>query len=610
MIQFLEYGITIETTISIGNVILARLFNMIKQRLEQDLLTAVSAAGFQPTDIVLSISENPNFGDYTSNIALQLAKQKPQNGKHSTRDVANEILKKFGHPSYLERVEVAGAGFINFFIKDEVLLKNLGPGKEKPTNDQRPTTKRYLVEYGHVNPLKEIHIGHLRTFILGESICRILEFLGNEVFRANYQGDIGLHIAKAIWGLRKIGLPSKKLTLEEKAKFLGKAYSEGNRVYEEDEAVKKEINDINIKLYQKAPELDQIYHTTRDWSLEYFEPRYETLGVKYDRCFFESEVYEKGKQIVLDNVGEVFKESEGAIIFPGEKYARLPDGQGLHNRVFVTQAGNPTYEAKEIGLAKLEYQSFNYDRAIHVVANEQEGYFKVVFKAINLLFPEVRGKKYHLSYGLVDVKEGKMSSRTGEVITMDELIGVVKERVREVMMQSRLSVDQDVATKVALGAIKFAYLKFAPKTNAIIDLEKSVSLQGDSGPYVQYSFARTQSLLKHVGKSGSSSLVASSLEEKNQKPVTRIQQLESEEREVLRWLEYFELMVEQAASELRPNLIGEYLINLSKAFNLFYQKYPIVKSKESFFRLALTRKVGETLKIGLNLLGIEAPEKM
>lgn len=559
---------------------------MPKQQILEDFKKAVNNLGYQATDIVISIPQNPAFGDYTTNLALQLTKLKDTKSKQSPAEVAKEILEKFGKPDYLEKVEIAGEGFINFFVSDKEFLKNANSFNllRQVTNPQK-----VLVEYGHVNPLKEVHIGHLRTFILGESLSRIFAVLGHEVFRANYQGDIGLHIAKAIWGIKKLGLPTEDLNLEAKAQFLGRAYAEGNKSYEEYPGIKKEIDQINIALYKKDPTLKEIYGLARSWSLEYFEPIYQLLGIKYDRCFFESEVFERGKQIVLENVGKIFEENAGAVIFPGEKY-------GLHTRVFITTAGNPTYESKDMGLAELEYDTFNYDKSIHVVASEQEGYFQVVFKAMELLFPYLKGKKYHLSYGVVDLKEGKMSSRTGNVITVDDLYHVVSEKVRELMKQSKIQIDQEVVRMVALGAIKFSYLKFSPRPNMVFDLEESVSLEGDSGPYIQYTFARIQSVLKNAKKE-------TSVEYGNIKPDT-------EERMILRSLLYFQEIVEQAAVTLHPNLLASYLVELARLYNLFYQKSRIIDSEKENFRLKLSEKVGKVLQKGLYLLGIEAPERM
>lgn len=566
---------------------------MVKEQISQDLKKAVEDLGYKVSDTLLYIPKNFDFGDYSTNIALQLAKEKSENGKQPASEIANKILQAFGKPNYLEKAEVVGNGFINFFIKNEILVKELdNAGKLQPLMPKQ----NILIEYGHVNPLKEIHIGHLRTFILGESLSRLMESIGYKVFRANYQGDIGLHIAKAIWGIKELGLPTQQLSLEEKANFMGRSYAKGNEAYEQDPQAKQDIERINLDLYNKKEELREVYSLARQWSLDYFEPIYKLLGIKYDRCFFESEVYERGKELVLENVGKVFEKDNGAVIFPGEKYAHLPNGQGLHNRVFVTSADNPTYEAKEIGLAMLEYEAFPYDLSVHVVAREQEGYFKVVIKAIERLFPDLEGKKYHLSYGLVDLREGKMSSRTGNVVTVDDLVKVVSERVREVMKKGGLEIDQDVVQKVALGAIKFSYLKYSPAPDIVFDLEESVSLQGDSGPYVQYTNARIQSVLRKAPSFTSAT--------QTQADFNR------QERLIARHLLYFAQVVEEAAVSYHPNLLAAYLVELSKLYNLFYQQCRIIGSDKEELRLVISQSVGQVLERGLKLLGIEAPERM
>ncbi len=571
---------------------------MLKQRLEEDLKKAIESLGFPPIDIVCDIPKNTTFGDYTTNIALQLAKRKMPNVKQSPEEIAKAIIEKLKpqHPvrDNFSKIEIAGGGFINFFIKDQILVQHLG--KLQSFKIQNP--KKILVEYGHVNPLKEIHIGHLRTFILGESLARILESRGHKVFRANYQGDIGLHIAKAVWGIKKLGLPSKELTREEKADFLGQAYALGNTNYDQDSQAKKEIDEINTKLYQKDPQILEIYRLAREWSLDYFEPVYDLLGVRYDHCFFESQVFQEGKKIVLEHLGKVFERSDGAIIFPGEKY-------GLHNRVFITRAGNPTYEGKEVGLAKAEYEAFPYDLSIHVVASEQEGYFKVVIKAIEQIYPHLVGKKYHLSYGLVDLAEGKMSSRTGNVVTVNDLVGMVSERVREVAKEGALAIDQETVKKVALGAIKYSYLKYSPQPNMVFDLAKSVSLQGDSGPYIQYTYARIKSVFRKISEPKPAGTPRPKADQN-----TDTADLNPTERQLAVKLLHFPQVVGEAAEHYHPNLIAGYLAELAHTYNLFYQEQRIIGSDKESLRLQISQKVAEVLEKGLGLLGIEAPESM
>lgn len=576
---------------------------MLKTRLEQELKKAVKNLGFQIPDIVLYIPKNNDFGDYTTNIPLQFAKQDKRKNYQSAKEIAKAIIEKLGQPDYLQKTEIAGEGFINFFLINEALLQNLhqvcdysylvNPEVER----ENGTRRKILVEYGQTNTLKAFHIGHLFNLVLGDSIARIIEAAGNRVFKVNYQGDIGLHVAKALWALKDKKPTTKDLPVYEIGDYLGQAYAKGAMAYDTSEMSKVEINEINTKLYLHSDsKLEKLWLKTRQMSLDYYQWVYKTLGVKYDKLFFESEIADKGKKIVLDNVNKVFKEDQGAIIFAGSEY-------GLHNRVFITSAGNPTYEAKEMAVGEAEYEAFKFDKAIHVVDSQQSAYFDVAFKALELIDEKFKGKQVHVANGYVGLKQGKMSSRTGDVVTFNWLYDEIKKRILKYIDSSNISKEisqeerQQICETVGIGAIKFAMLKYSPQTNIIFDLDKSVTLDGDSGPYVQYTYARAKSVLRNASY--------------NYLPGVQVRELEKEERLLLQKLEHFEIYLEEAASKYHPNIITAYLLDLSKMFNLFYQKYPIIKAEEKAeFRLALTCGVAVVLKQGLNLLGIDAPERM
>lgn len=556
---------------------------MYKQALEKDLKTAVKELGFITTDIVLSISENSKFGDYTSNIALQLSKQAKGKNYQSPSEIASKILDQLGHPSYLERVEVAGAGFINFFLKDEFLIKSLDTKTEE--KDKKQPKKRILLEYADPNTHKALHIGHLRTLIYGESLARLFEYTGMQVFRVNYGSDIGPTVAKALWGVMKLNdkyAQVKQESLRVKAEFLGEAYAYAHSQYEQDPKVKNQIDQLNQQIYQRDAGILPLWDETKRWSLGYFDTIFSRMNTEFDLRVNESEIDEAGKRIVKEHIGPIFVEDQGAVIFPGEKY-------GLHNRVFLTGKGHPTYEGKEVGLVERYQEVFPFDEAIILSDITQAGFFEVVNKAIELVYPHLLGRKKYLGYGFVALTSGKMSSRKGNIISGDELIDQVVSLVKG---------GKDVQEKIALAAVKFYYLKYGISSDIVYDVEKSVALQGDTGIYVLYTYVRTVSLLIKA-------LSAS----KNQELKTQ-NSLELEEREILRLLEYFDIVVEHAASEYSPNYLSEYLLNLSRAFNLIYEKYPIVGSTSQDFRLKLTTRVGETLKLGLYLMGIETVEKM
>jgi arginyl-tRNA synthetase len=613
---------------------------MLKQRILEDLKKAVEDLGYDATDIVCSIPKSSEFGEYTTNVALQLAKQKEGSRKQNPVEIANEIVEKLKNleaNDYLERMEVVN-GFINFYIKPEALLSSLhkvcdysnlvNPEVELEGSDK----KKIMVEYTDPNPFKAFHIGHLFTNTVGESLARLLEATGGDVKRVNYYGDVGMHVAKSIWGmiqkLEKEGITLKELEkkdLSERIEFLGQAYASGASAFEEDKT--DEIKDLNRLVYIASqqymaetsdyePEIDyakdikldhiklktvkNLYAKGRQWSLEYFETIYQTLGTKFDYYYPESTVGEFGIKTVKDHLEDgTFKESEGAIIFPGEQF-------GLHNRVFINSMGLPTYEAKELGLAIRKYQDFKYDQSIVITGNEINDYFKVLMMALSQIEPDLAKKTTHIGHGMLRMTEGKMSSRTGNVITFEWLYEEIKKQI-EKLMEEKFSAEEkeQIIRIVSIGALKFTLLKHQPTSDFIFDLKASVSLQGDSGPYIQYSYARAKSVLRNAKFNYDLETPHSDVHPKEVDG-----ELEKEERELLQKIEHFPTIVEDAALSLHPNIIATFLLEMSSLFNLFYQKHQIILGDKTELRLAITCAVAIVLKQGLYLLGIEAPERM
>ncbi len=588
---------------------------MIRDEISLAIKKAIKELTGLEVEPVVEIPTDSQHGDYSSNIAMitfgryQVSSSKYRVFK-SPLDLANEIVKILNTKYKIQntdRAEAVKPGFINFWISNDLLVNSLTPLSKKYSLNAKGHTlagKKIMVEFAHPNTHKEMHIGHMRTLITGEALARLLESQSASVFRANYQGDIGPHVAKALYGIQKL-MTEDNLSLEqvdkwsdiEKAHFLGKGYVRGNLDYE---SRKDEIDGINAKLYQKAPGIWPLYQKTRQWSLDYFNNFYNQFYTKFDKLFFESETAECGKKIVLENVGKVFQEDQGAVIFPGKKY-------GLHNQVFVTQAGNPTYEGKEMCTAHKEYEAFPFDQKIHVVANEQAGYFKVVFKALELLDPKkYKGKQDHISMGMVTLTDRKISSRTGEILTIDWLVDQIKKKVEKLIQEGKITTDkkEEVLSQIAIGAIKYSVLKVRTGQNVEFDIEKSVALDGNSGPYLQYTYARTQSILRKAQNANSK------LPLRSEASKTQSSKLEAEELLLLRALYHFPEMAQSAALNYAPNTLCNYLFDLAQKFNFFYQKQRILESEKSEFRLALTLTVGQTLKQGLHLLGIKVPERM
>jgi len=529
--------------------------------------------------------ETSVHADYSSNVALILAKKENKN----PREVAENIKEKIGNNNLFFKIEVAGPGFINFYLSKEYFIDNLKSINKNYGKGNELKNKKIVVDYTDPNPFKEFHIGHLMSNAIGESLCRIFEFQGAKVKRVCYQGDVGMHVAKAIYGkMKNENLP------------WGQAYAFGAQKFEEDENAKKEITELNIKIYQKSDKnINKLYDEGKKDSLKYFDGIYKQLGTKFDSFIFESEVGSIGKKIVEKNLGKVFinglsEKSDGKepIVFPGERY-------GLHTRVFINSEGLPTYEAKDLGLAELKYKKFKYDESLIITGNEVNEYFKVMLCAMDKVNPELAKKTKHIGHGMMRLPEGKMSSRTGKVITGESLIKKVEELVEEKIKDRELSGKEkkEISEIVAIGAIKYSVLKQSIGSDIIYDFDKSISFEGDSGPYLQYSYARAQSVLRKAK--------AEKIKPNFKKAPNEITQLEKN-------MSYFPEVVSKSQETFEPHFLVLHLTELAGAFNNYYAKNKIVDKSDEYspYKVALTGAFTMIMENGLWMLGIKTLEKM
>lgn len=576
----------------------------IKQQLSK-VLSQATNADISPDDFVLPPK---NIDADICLPCFELAKKMKKNPTELAQEIA-----KINDTTVFERVNAAGP-YVNFWLADAFLtgeaLSETG-SFDAAQDDIIKKQKTVMVEFAHPNTHKAFHIGHLRNIITGESISRILEFIGYKIIRANYQGDVGLHIGKALWGIKQLAAEYEKIkkeSLDKRINFLGRAYALGGQTYETNEQAKKEVNELNEKIYGKDDSIQEIYETTRAWSLEYFDKIYQRLNTKFVRLYFESEVFARGKELTLEYLKKkVFKKSQGAIIFEGEKY-------GLHSRVFINSIGFPTYEAKDLALAEAQFKEFKPERIIHVVGKEQTDYFKVLFKALEFVLPKSKDKEKHLAYGWVSLKSGKMSSRTGQVVLGEWLLDEVEKKISEIMFKSELENKDEVVKKVSAAAVKYAMLKIGVDHDMAFDINESVSVEGDSGPYLLYIVARIKSVIaKH--KIQSPKLSAQGGSAAGGKSKTNLKAffvLHSSEKKLLLELAGFGEAVKKAGQELDPSCIAKYLLDLAHCFNNFYHDCPVLKADDEVrnFRLILIQKVCETMETGLTLLGIETVDKM
>ncbi|HLG91094.1 MAG TPA: arginine--tRNA ligase [Candidatus Saccharimonadales bacterium] len=511
------------------------------------------------------------FGDHATNVALQAAKQLDKNSQEVATLLAGNL---HGH-SLLEKVEVAGPGFINLTLKDEVLAgsANRAADLPKPYADQE-----ILVEFGDPNPFKELHIGHLYSAVAGDGVAGLLEAGGATARRLSYHGDVGLHVARAIWAMQK---QAGNLSND-----LGSYYAEGAAAYDDDEQAKQQIREINKHLYAKDDEtVNKLHEFGIKHSFAYFDKIFGELGIKYEPNgrYLESTATDVGATIVKENTGKVFEESEGAIVYKGEK-------AGLHTRVFINSEGLPTYEAKDLGLVELKAKDYpNAARSIIITAHEQSEYFRVMLAALAEINPKLADKTTHLYHGFVSLSTGKMSSRTGEVYPASELLDKVKGEVEKQYPDSK------VTNAVYIGAVKYALLKHRLGPDIVFDINESISLEGNSGPYLQYAHARARSILQKAGGEG----------QKN-----GVDKLEPAERSLARKISQYPEVVAKATEELLPSHVCTYLYELAQNFNSFYETSRIIGDNRQAVRLGLVSSYANVLKSGLGLLNIAAPDHM
>lgn len=568
------------------------------QRIVRNVLSDLYEISLVETEILVDRTSHRQFGDYSTNVAFSLAKIL----KTSPQEVADKLTQKINNSDHeeLEKAEAVG-GYINFFINEDFLREQFSVISEQDDYglNKKLAGQTIMVEFTDPNPFKLFHIGHLMSNTIGEAIARLYEASGAKVIRANYQGDVGIHVAKTIWGMKnhpdakngKKYMPTQEDSLGKKVEYLGQMYAYGSSAYE---SFTEQIGDINKKIYDRSDsEVNKLYDLGKKWSLEYFEEIYKKLGTKFEHYFFESETGKDGLELVKTH-SEMFTESQGAIIFEGEKY-------GLHTRVFVNSQGLPTYEAKELGLNKKKFELFpGLDLSVVVTGNEIIDYFKVELKVMELIIPEVAQKTRHVPHGMLRLPTGKMSSRTGDVITAESLIDDVKSRVKVKTSEDSLASKdfEDNLEQIAIGAIKYSILKQSPGKDIIFDIDKSLSIEGDSGPYIQYTYARLKSILSKAGEFKKSDY-------KNL--------IEESELNLMKKLLEFPEIIESSGENINPNRLTLYLFELAGLANNFYEKVRILNDDNQdriADRLKLVETVANILKKGLDILGIKTLERI
>ena len=551
-------------------------------------------------DLVLEFPENETFGDYSTNFALH---SWPESGFKNPSEFAAALAIKLRKDNDLakivSKIEVAGPGFINFWLKKEILIENLGEilkRKGKYGVSQINKDKTAIVEYSSPNIAKPFTIGHLRSTIIGDAIANLLQATGWKVYRDNHLGDWGTQFGKMIYAIKTWGDEEEIAKSENPVKDLVALYVKFHEQAEKNPSLEDEARKWFKKLEDGDGEAKRLWQKCVDWSWLIFDKIYSKLGVVFSRDFeggrgLGESFFENRMKAVIDELEEkkllqVGKEGAKLVFFEKDKYPPA---------MILKKDGATLYHTRDLATDKYRLEKYNPDLIINEVGAEQTLYFRQLFEMEKLLGWYKDGQRVHVGHGLIRFKEGKMSTRKGNVVWMEEVLQEAQKRAVELG-----SNDTKLAETVSVDALKYNDLKRDPKTEIVFDWDEIINMKGNSGPYLQYTHARCQGVLEKAKMNG----------QKTGFDKKEFLTPESGELSILRWLTKFPDIVVQAAEQYAPNLICNYLFNLAQKFNFFYSRGRIIGSEKESSRLALTQAVAQVLKNGLDLLGIKAPEKM
>lgn len=571
--------------------------------------------GVTPASEVLQIQKTKKefTGDYTVNVFpfLKISKSKPE---ETATKMGTELTKSHEEIQDFNVIK----GFLNLSFSDEFWIESLKKIAQKENfGYSEPQEETVLVEFSSPNTNKPLHLGHLRNIFLGDAVSNILRAAGKKVVRTQIINDRGIHICKSMVAFMEFdpeatpentGKKGDHLVGDFYVKF-DQEFKNQIRVLEEeglshDEA--KEQAPIMMKARETLkkweagdPDTVALWEKMNSWVYAGFDVTYEALNIQFDKLYHESQTYLKGRDIVRDGVkNNLFYQKEN-----GSTWVDLTD-EGLDEKLLLRADGTAVYMTQDIGTAILRANDFpGLKSMVYTVGNEQDYHFQVLFKILAKLGYSWAADCYHLSYGMVELPDGKMKSREGNVVDADDLIRVMKENAKEQGVDrgnyEELSSTEreDLAKKVSLAALKYFILKVDPKKNMTFDPKESIDLNGDTGPFIQYTYARTASILQKAGGVNTDFTYSTP---------------ENYEREVIKQLYRFPEIIAEAAAKYNPASVARYCFETAKLYNTFYQNTPIFHaSGENIIqqRVLLSAQVGKVLKTGMDLLGIEVPER-
>lgn len=542
----------------------------------------------------IEIPKDNKNGDYAFP-CFRLAKEL----KKAPQIIANEIKEKIEIEEPVEKIEIAG-GYLNFYINKETITKQVLKQIEEQENYGKSTIgngKNIVIDYSAPNIAKPFHIGHLRSTVIGAALYNIYKQLGYNTIGINHLGDYGTQFGKLIEGYKMWG---KEYDIEkDPINELTKIYIRINEACKNDENILKACRDNFKKLEDKDPYCMELWQKFRELSLKEFQKVYDLLGSKFDSWNGEAFYSDKMQEIIeiLQNTGKLI-ESQGAKIIDLEE-------QGINTPCIIEKSnGSTTYATRDLAAILYRARNYDFDKALYVTSYEQILHFKQVFEVAKLLGMDEKftnGLK-HVSFGMVLLPTGKMSTREGNIVKLEDLLNEAIQRAKQIIEEKNPDLEnkEEVAKKVGIGAIIFNDLANSRVKDEIFDWDTILNFQGETGPYIQYTYVRTKSVLEKAG-------YLPKLEEID---ITKL--MDEYSQNIVKLIYSFEDVLIQVTNKEEPSILSRYLIDLAKAYSVFYNQNKIIgeDKKTQDVRIYLTYSTGKVLKIGANLLGIEMPDKM
>jgi arginyl-tRNA synthetase len=567
-----------------------------KDLIEQEVRKKAAALyGYEGDIEIKSIPFKGEWG-FSTTVAYKIAGKLEGDFRECLAEVSETLASGLDFGEIVDRIEPVN-GYINVYLDTNryarTLISSIIAGE---FGRREKKSDRIMVEYSQPNTHKAFHIGHLRGTCLGAALINILRYAGYEVVAANLINDTGSHVARWLWCY--LTYHRGEDPPERKSKWLENIYVEATHRLKEDPSREEEVKHILQLLEQKDREIVSLWKNSREWSLEEFYRIYDELDVRFDVYFFDSQLYEEGKEIVGELLEkQIAEESSGAIIVDLDRHLGTQDVYKTY--VALRSDGTALYQTKDLALARRKFEDYKIDRSIYVVGSEQKLHFNQVFKTLELYGFEQAEKCYHLSYELVMLKGGKMSSRMGNIIFYDDLYeDVFSEALQEVEKREIVQENKEhTARIVSLGALKFSMLKKDNNKTILFDPKEAVNFEGQTGAYIQYAHARASRILEKE---------AATVDEITFEGLTK------EEKNLLELLAAFPDVIDQAAGNYKPSILANHVFDCAKAFNEFYHACPVLQAapRTKKARLALVLATRKILRIGLNIMGIEAPERM